>query len=34
MKFEDSIVEEISEGKIGIKGDIKVSKNSIFWIKN
>ena len=34
IKLDDKIVQEVSNGEIGIKGNIKVSKNSKVWIKN
>ncbi len=34
IKLDDKIVAEINKGEIGIKGNIKVSKNSKVWIKN
>lgn len=34
IKLNDKIVTEISKGEIGIKGNIRVSKNSTVWIKN
>lgn len=34
IKLDDKIVQEASKGEIGIKGNIKVSKNSKVWIKN
>lgn len=34
IKLDNKIVKEISNGEIGIKGDIKVSNNSSAWIKN
>lgn len=34
IKLDDKIVTEISKGEIGIKGNIRVSKNSTVWIKN
>ncbi|EHQ02039.1 hypothetical protein [Gillisia limnaea] len=34
IKLDDKIVTEISNGEAGIKGTIKVSKNSKVWIKN
>jgi hypothetical protein len=34
IKLDDKIVTEISKGEVGIKGNIKVSKNSKVWIKN
>lgn len=34
IKLDDKVITEISKGEIGIKGNIKVSKNSKVWIKN
>lgn len=34
IKLDDKIVQEVNNGEIGIKGNIKVSKNSKVWKKN
>lgn len=34
IKLDNKVVAEINKGEVGIKGNIKVSKNSKVWIKN